>query len=167
MTDPAPARKSGYAPEPPADASAFRSTRVAVVGTHWNGELVDALVAGTLRCLSDFGVGAAQVTQLRVPGAFELPLAVEVLMRAAHVDAVVALGAVIRGETPHFDYVCTQCSQGLREASQRYRIPLGFGVLTVENARQAAARAGDGHDNKGYQAAAAALEMVALVRTLK
>ncbi|HEU0198031.1 MAG TPA: 6,7-dimethyl-8-ribityllumazine synthase [Nevskiaceae bacterium] len=160
--------KSGYSPvAPEKPGAAFRSTRVAVVGTRWNHELVDALIAGASRCLHGFGVLDINITELRVPGAFELPLATEALMHSGRFDAVVALGAVIRGETPHFDYVCTQCSQGLREASQRYRVPVGFGVLTVENPQQGAARAGSGLDNKGYQAAAAALEMVALLREIK
>lgn len=165
-SSPPPARKNEYAPEAPRDPIAFRDTRVAIVGTHWNAELVDALIAGSWRCLEAFGVTQAHVTEVRVPGAFELPLAVEVLMRSGRVDAVVALGAVIRGETPHFDYVCGQCAHGLREASQQHRIPLGFGVLTTENVAQAQARAGDGRTNKGYEATAAALEMVALIRSL-
>ncbi|TAM09519.1 MAG: 6,7-dimethyl-8-ribityllumazine synthase [Nevskiaceae bacterium] len=160
------AHKSEYAPAAPRDSAAFRDTRIALIGTRWNAELVDALVAGSWRCLEAFGVARAHVTEVHVPGAFELPLAAEVLMRSGRVDAVVALGAVIRGETPHFDYVCTQCSQGLREASQLHRIALGFGVLTTENVEQARARAGDGRTNKGYEATAAALEMVALIRSL-
>lgn len=158
------ATKSGYSAEAPQDRAAFENTRVAILGTRWNGELVTALVAGARRCLSDFGVNEIHVSERRVPGAFELPLAAELLMGSGQADVVIALGAVIRGATPHFDYVCSECARGLREASQRHGIPLGFGVLTVENPAQAAERAGEGRDNKGFEATAAALDMLLFTR---
>lgn len=161
-----PARKSGYTAEAPQDKDALASTRVAVMGTRWNAELAEALIGGARRCLDEFGVHESNVRELRVPGAFELPLAAELLMHSGRVDVVIALGAVIRGATPHFDYVCTECARGLREASQRHHIPLGFGVLTVDTPEQAAERTGPGHDNKGYEATAAALEMLGFARAL-
>ena len=106
------------------------------------------------------------VATFYAPGAFELPLAASLLMKSGEWDAVVTLGAVIRGDTPHFDFVAGECSRGLREASQKHGVPLGFGVLTVNTAQQAVDRAGPGNDNKGYEAAAAALEMLRLAREL-
>jgi 6,7-dimethyl-8-ribityllumazine synthase len=158
--------KTGYAAPPKPAKGEFRGARVALVATRWNTEVVDALLAGARRCLADWGVTPKRVDELRVPGAYELPLAVSSLMRSGRYHAVIALGAVIRGDTPHFDFVAGECARGLREASQKHAVPLGFGVLTVNTPEQAAARAGKGHDNKGYEAAAAALEMVRLLRHL-
>jgi 6,7-dimethyl-8-ribityllumazine synthase len=160
------ALKSGYAAPPGPGPGEFRSARIALVATRWNLEVVDALLAGARRCLSDWGVAADQVHEYRAPGAFELPLAVSALMNGGRYDGVIALGAVIRGDTPHFDFVAGECARGLREASQLHRTPLGFGVLTVNTAEQAVERAGPGSDNKGYEAAAATLEMIRLVKSL-
>lgn len=158
--------KTGYAPPPPPGATEFKNARVALLATRWNVEVVDRLLAGSRRCLAEWGVADRHVREFRVPGAFELPLAASAVMRQGRYDAVVALGAVVRGDTPHFDFVAGECARGLREASQRHRVPLGFGVLTVETAAQALARAGRGRDNKGYEATAAALEMVRLLRAV-
>ncbi len=138
--------------------------RVALVATRWNVDVVDALLAGARRCLADWGVSPKRVDEFHVPGAYELPLAATALMKSGRYDAVITLGAVIRGDTPHFEFVAGECSRGLREASQIYGVPLGFGVLTVNTPEQAEARAGKGRDNKGYEAAAATLEMVRLLR---
>ncbi len=158
--------KTGYAAPPKPGKGEFKDVRVALVLTRWNVEVVDALLDGARRCLADWGVAEKHVEEHRVPGAFELPLAASVLMKSDRYDAVVTLGAVIRGDTPHFDFVAGECSRGLREASQIYGLPLGFGVLTVNTPQQAAERTGSGRDNKGYEAAAAALEMVRLVRAV-
>lgn len=155
--------KSGYAAPPKPAKGAFRHKRIAVIATRWNVEIVEALTDGVLKCLKDWGVAPANVKQFHAPGAFELPLAVSALMDSGQFDGVVALGAVIRGDTPHFDFVAGECSRGLREASQIYKTALGFGVLTVNTAEQAFERCKPGKTNKGYEAAAAMLEMIALL----
>ncbi|WP_366943287.1 6,7-dimethyl-8-ribityllumazine synthase [Nevskia sp.] len=136
---------------------------MAVIATRWNVEIVEALNEGVVKCLKDWGVAPANVKHFHAPGAFELPLAVSALMDSGNFDGVVALGAVIRGDTPHFDFVAGECSRGLREASQIYKTALGFGVLTVNTAEQAFERCKPGKTNKGYEAAAAMLEMIALL----
>jgi 6,7-dimethyl-8-ribityllumazine synthase len=159
--------KSGYAAPAVPDKSEFRKTRVAILGTHWNVELVESLSAGARRCLLDWGVQEKHIREFRAPGAFELPLATSALMKTGKYDAVVVVGAVIRGDTPHFEFVAGECSRGLREASVKHGIPLGFGVLTVNTSAQAVERCGSSDTNKGYEAAAAALEMVRLLREVE
>lgn len=159
--------KSGYAAPAPAAAGEFRDLRVAILATRWNTELVSALVGGARRCLRDWHVARTQVEVMHVPGSMELPLAAEAVMGGGRFSAVIALGVVIRGDTLHFELVAGESVRGLREASQKHGVPLGCGVLAVENARQAADRSGPGNDNKGYEAAAAALEMVRLLRATR
>jgi 6,7-dimethyl-8-ribityllumazine synthase len=158
--------KTGYAAPPKPGKDEFRKVRVALLVTRWNVDVVEALLSGARRCLSEWGVTDKHVEEFRAPGAFELPLAASALMKGGCYDAVITLGAVIRGDTPHFEFVAGECSRGLREASQIYGVPLGFGVLTVNTPQQAAERTGPGRDNKGYEAAAAALEMVRLMRAI-
>jgi 6,7-dimethyl-8-ribityllumazine synthase len=164
---PATLAKSGYAAPALPAADEFRKARVAILMTRWNTELVESLSAGARRCLLDWGVQTKHVNEFFAPGAFELPLAATAVMKTGKYDAIVVLGAVIRGDTPHFEYVAAECSRGLREASTKHGIPLGFGVLTVNTAKQAVDRCGPGDDNKGFEAAAAALEMVRLLRGLE
>lgn len=157
--------KSGYAaPDSPAPGE-FADLRVAIVATRWNVEIVDALVDGAYRCLADWGVSEDAVEQFFAPGAYEIPLAVSTLMESGDYDGVIALGAVIRGDTPHFDFVAGECSRGLMDVQLRHGLPVGFGVLTVNTAQQALDRCDAGNDNKGYEAAAAMLEMVRLIRS--
>ena len=158
--------KTGYAAPPKPGKDEFRKVRIALLVTRWNVDVVEALLNGARRCLSEWGVTDKHVEEFRAPGAFELPLAASALMKGGSYDAVITLGAVIRGDTPHFEFVAGECSRGLREASQIYGVPLGFGVLTVNTPQQAAERTGPGRDNKGYEAAAAALEMVRLMRAI-
>ncbi len=131
--------------------------RVAVVASQWHAEVMDGLLAGARRALADSGV--AEVTELRVPGTFELTVAATRLA-AAGFDAVVALGVVIRGGTPHFDYVCQSVTAGLTSVAERTGVPIGFGVLTCDDDKQALDRAGlpGSGEDKGYEAAAAALQ---------
>jgi 6,7-dimethyl-8-ribityllumazine synthase len=158
--------KSGYAaPEKPAPGE-FADARIAIVATRWNVEIVDALLDGSYRCLEDWGVPEESIEEFYVPGAYEIPLAVSLLLESDDYDGVITLGAVIRGDTPHFDFVAGECSRGLMDAQLRHGAPVGFGVLTVNTVQQAVDRAGDGDDNKGYEAAAAVLEMVRLARSL-
>ncbi|HUR39803.1 MAG TPA: 6,7-dimethyl-8-ribityllumazine synthase [Verrucomicrobiae bacterium] len=157
-------KKTGYAPPAAPTTGEFSSLKVALVATRWNTGIVDALMNGARECLDDWGVNERGVREFRVPGAFEVPLALETLARSKRYDGVIALGAVIRGDTPHFDFVAGECARGLQDVALRHALPVGFGVLTVNTAKQAADRARPGKRNKGYEAAAAMLEMVRLKR---
>jgi 6,7-dimethyl-8-ribityllumazine synthase len=157
-------KKSGYAaPSRPARKE-FASVRIALVATRWNVDIVEALLKGARACLKDWGVTPDRIHEFRVPGAFEIPLALEQLARTRRYDGVVTLGAVIRGDTPHFEYVCRACVDGQRDVTLRHALPIGFGVLTVDSVAQASARVKPGKGNKGYEAAAAMLEMVRFKR---
>ena len=107
------------------------------------------------------------MTSIRVPGAWELPATAQRLVETGRFDAIVTLGCVIRGETPHFDYVCDEASRGLGAVARAAKIPVVFGVLTTDDEAQARARSGEGRDNKGYEAAMAALEMVSVYRDIR
>lgn len=137
--------------------------RVAVIASSWHAQVMDGLVAGALRGLQDCKVVEPLV--VRVPGAFELPVAAARLSRAG-VDAIVALGVVIRGGTPHFDYVCSAATDGLTRVAVESGIPVGFGVLTCDDDAQALARAGlpDSQEDKGYEAATAAVTTAVTLR---
>jgi|SRR5687768_4851456 6,7-dimethyl-8-ribityllumazine synthase len=137
--------------------------RIAVVASRFNETITRALVDGALDALVRHGAAFDDIDVLWVPGAWELPLAVRKAMTAERYDAVVALGAVIRGDTPHFDYVAGEASRGLADASRDSEIPLGFGLLTCDTMEQALARCGGDHGNKGWDAAIAALEMIDLL----
>lgn len=156
-------QKSGYTPPAKPQRGEFSDVRVAILAPRWNVEIVDALIDGARRGLRAWGVAEANAELVRVPGAFELPLAAALAARRKPgYDGIVAVGVVIRGQTPHFDFVAGECARGLREVSVRRRLPLGFGVLTVDDAEQARRRAGPRRDNKGYEAAVAVLEMLRL-----
>ncbi|RKQ36494.1 6,7-dimethyl-8-ribityllumazine synthase [Kocuria tytonis] len=146
-----------------ADLDASR-LRVAVVAASWHTTIMDGLLDGALRALAEAGTG--DVVQVRVPGSFELPVAAARL--AGTVDAVVALGVVIRGGTPHFDYVCHAATSGLTEVSVRTGTPVGFGLLTCDTEEQGLDRAGleGSHEDKGYEAAHAALSTALTLREL-
>ncbi len=137
--------------------------RVAVVAARFNAEVVDALLAGAEQTLTRHEV---RTVVSRVPGAFELPFAARRLAASGRFEAVIALGAVIRGGTPHFDYVCAESARGLMQVGLETDLPVIFGVLTCDDQAQALARAGGTHGNKGHEAALAALEMIAWVRAL-
>jgi 6,7-dimethyl-8-ribityllumazine synthase len=156
--------KTGYAAPSKAGPREFAKARIALLATRWNVEVVDALVEGAQRCLADWGVQKKHVKLFRAPGAFEIPAAALALLKSGDWDGVVTLGAVIRGDTPHFDFVAGECARGLMDVQLRTRKALGFGVLTVNTVQQAYDRAGSGNDNKGYEAAAAMLEMLRLLR---
>ncbi|MFL6161474.1 MAG: 6,7-dimethyl-8-ribityllumazine synthase [Jatrophihabitantaceae bacterium] len=139
--------------------------RVAVVAARWHTQVMDGLLDGAQRALGDSGV--RDVRLLRVPGAFELPVAASRLA-AEQVDAIVALGVVIRGGTPHFEYVCRAATDGLTQVSVSTGVPVGFGVLTCDDDEQALDRAGlpGSKEDKGYEAAQAALATAVAVREL-
>ena len=136
--------------------------RFAVVASRFNQGIVEKLVDGALDALVRHGAAAGDVDVVWVPGAWELPLAARRLLVSERYEALVAVGAVIRGDTPHFDYVAGEASRGLARASEEFDTPIGFGLLTCDNEEQARARAGGAHGNKGWDAALAALEMADL-----
>ncbi len=142
------------------------NARFAVVVARWNGEITENLLNGALRAFTRQGVAADRVQVVRVPGAFELPLAAKKLAEGGQVDAVVALGCVIRGGTPHFEYVCSECTRGIGEVALTTGMPIAFGVLTTDDLQQAQDRSGDNKENKGEEAALTALEMVSLFQQL-
>jgi 6,7-dimethyl-8-ribityllumazine synthase len=137
--------------------------RLAVVASRFNETITRALVDGALDALVRHGASFDDIDVIWVPGAWELPIAVRRAMATERYEAVVALGAVIRGDTPHFDYVAGEASRGLADASRDSDVPLGFGLLTCDNMEQALARCGGEHGNKGWDAAIAALEMADLL----
>jgi len=143
---------------------AVGEARVALVCAKFNGGITERLVEGALAGLEARAVKAATVTVAWVPGAFELPMAAMRLAASGAVDAVVALGAVIRGETAHFDFVAGECASGLQRAALDTGVPVVFGVLTTDTVDQALARSSGGESNKGYEAVLTALEMVDLLR---
>jgi 6,7-dimethyl-8-ribityllumazine synthase len=143
-----------------------KGARFAVVASRFNHFVVDRLVEGAVDALVRHGADPKNVTVVRVPGAFELPLVVRRLAASKKVDAVIALGAVIRGATPHFDFVAGEAAKGIGAAAAASDVPIAFGVLTTENIEQAVERAGTKQGNKGWDAAVSAIEMVSLLRAL-
>jgi 6,7-dimethyl-8-ribityllumazine synthase len=148
-------------------APTMQGRHVAIVVSRFNESVTQRLVDGALDALSRHGGTAADVDVVWVPGAWELPAAARALLATERYDAIVALGAVIRGETPHFDYVAGEASRGLAEAGADFDVPIGFGLLTTDSLEQADARAGGAHGNKGWDAALAAIEMMDLFERLR
>lgn len=142
------------------------SRRIAVVASRFNEIITQKLVDGALDALTKHGVAYDDVDVVWVPGAWELPIAARHALGSGRYEALVAVGAVIRGETPHFDYVAGEASRGLMEAAREFDLPVGFGLLTCDDMAQAEARAGGAHGNKGWDAAVAALEMADLFARL-
>jgi 6,7-dimethyl-8-ribityllumazine synthase len=140
--------------------------RIAIVASRFNGLIVEPLVAGAVDAIVRTGGSAAMVTIVRCPGAWELPQVVRRVLRHGQVDAVIALGAVIRGATPHFDYVAGEAAKGIAGAAATSDIPVVFGVLTTDTIEQALERAGTKAGNKGFDAAMSAIEMASLFRKL-
>ncbi len=142
------------------------TARFAIVAARFNDFIVKELIGGAIDTLRRHGVGLERITVVRVPGAWELPIVCTRLAKAGKVDAVIALGAVIRGGTPHFDYVAGEAAKGVAMAAAHSGIPVIFGVLTTDTIEQAIERAGTKSGNKGADAALAAIEMVSLDRAL-
>ncbi len=140
--------------------------RVAVVGAKFNGGITERLLDGVLEALGSHGIEPGSVALGWVPGAFELPLAALRFASSGEVDVVVVLGAVIRGDTPHFDFVAGQCAAGCQRVALSTGVPIIFGVLTTDDVEQAVARSGPGAQNRGYQAGLSALEMCDLLDKL-
>jgi 6,7-dimethyl-8-ribityllumazine synthase len=143
-----------------------RDGRFAIVAARFNDFIVESLIKASLRCLRQHGASDADIEIIRVPGAYEMPLAVDRLAATRRVDGIIALGAVIRGATPHFDYVAGECVKGITAAGQKHGIPVGNGVLTVDTIEQAIERAGTKAGNKGAEATLAVIEMVNLLRRI-
>jgi 6,7-dimethyl-8-ribityllumazine synthase len=146
------------------DASGLR---VGIVAARFNDFIVERLLAGAIDTLVKHGANVADIDVVRVPGAFEMPLAVNKLAARGRYDSLIALGCVIRGATPHFDYVAGEASRGIGQAGLAHNVPVGFGLLTVETIEQAIERAGTKAGNKGVDAAMSAIEMATLLRQLE
>ena len=148
------------------DLRAPAGARYAILASRWNPRIVDALVGGARKAFADHGVDEAAVDVVRVPGAWELPLAAERLARAGDHAAIVALGCVVRGDTRHYEQVADGCAQGLMRVALAHGVPVCNGVLAVEAHADAEKRAGGSHGNKGEEAAMVAIEMAQLLSRL-
>ena len=135
--------------------------------SRFNRTVTGQLLAGALEALEAHGVAEDAVMVVHVPGAFEMPFAARRLAASGGYDAVICLGAIVRGETPHFEYLATEVTRGLGRIGHEHDLPIAFGVLTTDTIEQALARAGEGHGNKGYEAAMTALEMAGLAVRLR
>ena len=141
--------------------------RIGVALARFNQAVTDRLLAGALEALTANGVAEDAIDVATVPGAFELPLCAQRLAATGRYDALVCLGAVVRGETPHFEFVAGEAARGIGEVSRRHDLPIAFGVLTTDTIEQALARAGGDRGNKGSEAALTALEMVQVLRVVQ
>lgn len=137
-----------------------------IIVSRFNSFVVDSLLAGALDALKRHGAQDKDVDIIKVPGAFEMPLVAQKLAEKKQYDAIVALGAVIRGGTPHFEYVASECTKGLAQVSMQHGVPVAFGVLTVDTIEQAIERAGTKAGNKGVEAVMSAIEMVNLLKQI-
>jgi 6,7-dimethyl-8-ribityllumazine synthase len=141
--------------------------RIAVALARFKQSVTDRLLTGALEAFARHGVADDAIDVVTVPGAFELPLCAQRLAATGRYDAIVCLGAVVRGETPHFDFVALQAARGIADVARRHDLPVAFGVLTADTLEQALARAGGERGNKGYEAAVTALEMVQVLRIVQ
>lgn len=144
-----------------------KGLRFAIVTSRFNSFISERLVGGALDALARSGAAEADIEIVKVPGSWEMPVAVGELTKLKKHDAIICLGAVIRGETPHFDYVASEATKGIAQASMAAGVPVAFGVLTTNTLEQAIDRAGAKSGNKGFDAAMAAIEMANLLRTLR
>ena len=144
-----------------------RNMRFAVIISRFNDFIVNRLLGGTMDALVRHGAEESKVDVIKVPGAFEIPLAAKKAVQTGKYDAVICLGAVIRGATPHFDYVAAEVSKGIAMLGLETEMPITFGILTTENIEQAIERAGSKSGNKGWDAAVSAIEMVNLLKQMK
>ena len=144
-----------------------RDARIALLVSRFNSFVVESLLEGALDTLRRHGADERDLQIIRVPGAYEMPIAAQRLAVGKRYDAIIALGAVIRGGTPHFEYVAGECTKGLSMVSMQYDVPVAFGVLTVDSIEQAIERAGTKAGNKGAEAAMSTIEMINLLRDLE
>lgn len=151
--------------QPSTDAAInAKGFRFAIVASRWNDPIVSRLIEGAQKALKELAADKDAVQVLRVPGSFEIPLCALKAAESRNFDAVICLGVIIRGETPHFEYIASETTRGIGEASLKTGVPLLFGVITADNVEQANDRAGDNAANKGFEAATAAVELVNLYR---
>ncbi len=143
-----------------------RDARYAIVASRFNEFIVESLIKASLRCLRQHGAADADIEVLRVPGAFDMPLVVRKVAESRKFDGIIALGAVIRGGTPHFEFVAGECVSGISAVAREQGIPVGFGILTVDTIEQAIERAGTKAGNKGEEATRAVIETVNLLRRI-
>jgi 6,7-dimethyl-8-ribityllumazine synthase len=141
--------------------------RIGVIATRWNEDIVDELMDGCLRRLGELEISGTQLEIHRVPGAFEIPVAARMMARTGRFSAIICLGCVIRGETPHFDYIAGEAARGIQQVAIAEAMPIIFGVLTVNDEKQAHDRIGGAHGHAGERAAEAAVEMIVLARKLR
>ncbi len=144
----------------------IQGAQFCIIVSRFNSFVVESLLSGALDALKRHGADDNDIQIVRVPGAFEMPLAAQRIAAKKQFDAIVALGAVIRGGTPHFEYVAGECTKGLANVSAAYDVPVAFGVLTVDTIEQAIERSGTKAGNKGVEAAMSAIEMVNLLRAI-
>jgi len=145
-------------------AHSAKGFRFAIVASRWNDSLVSRLVDGALDALKELSADGDAIKIYRVPGSFEIPLCALKAAASGKFDAIICLGVIIRGDTPHFDFIAAETSRGISEVGLRTGVPAMFGVITAENVEQANGRAGTKHDNKGYEAAIAAVQLMNLYR---
>ena len=146
---------------------AIDGARFAIVAARFNGEITNALLEGAVATLAEHGVPDDHVSVVRVPGAYEIPITAKRLAASGRYEAIITLGAVVRGDTPHFEYVAGECARGVGQVALDEDVPVIFGVLTTDTDSQALDRAGGKEGNKGHEAALAGLEMVTLLRRLE
>lgn len=151
------------APHPSLDASGLRAT---IVAARFNAEITEPMTAAAIAALTTRGAATGDIRTVWVPGAFEIPVVLEALARVHAADLYVAIGCVVRGDTPHFDFVATACTDGCAAVARQHGVAVGFGVITTETWEQAQQRAGGSHGNKGEDAALAALETAQVLRAL-
>ena len=149
---------SGY--RPTFSFGSLQGKKFSLVAARWNGKIMEGLISGALEALQEHSISRSSISLFRVPGAFELGLACQEVARTGKYDGVIALGCVVRGDTPHFDYICAETTRGLGQVALREAIPLAFGVLTVDNLDQALERSDGNSQNKGREAALALIEML-------
>jgi 6,7-dimethyl-8-ribityllumazine synthase len=147
-------------------ALSARDRRFTIVAARFNEFVVSSLINASIHCLRRHGANDADIELVRVPGAYEMPLAIEKVAESRRADGIIALGAVIRGGTPHFEYVAGECVSGISAVGRKYSIPIGMGVLTVNTVEQAIERSGTKAGNKGEEATLAVIEMVDLLRQI-
>ncbi|MFN7947744.1 MAG: 6,7-dimethyl-8-ribityllumazine synthase [Blastocatellia bacterium] len=140
--------------------------RFAILASRWNDLIVSRLIGGAQDALLRLGAREDQITQVRVPGSFEIPLAVKKLAESGRYDAIICVGAVIRGETPHFDYIAAEVTKGIAQVSLSTGVPVSYGIITADTVEQAINRAGVKAGNKGFEAAMSAVEMARLLQEL-
>ncbi len=146
----------------PASVPSGAGLRFGLVVSEWNREITDALRKGAIGTLIQYGVRPEDILEVWVPGSFELPLGAQFLLERQRLDGVICLGSIIRGETPHFEYVCQGTTKGIMDVSLKFSLPVIFGVLTDDNMEQAVARSGGKHGNKGIDCAIALLKMASI-----